>query len=218
MSYQRISNILKNNLPAEKSIKLSRKQIEGLKTAAQITLGAITVAGVSAISVIAPNLLQALKPLLKKKKHVSENQNHEEVAKVFYYLKRHGLIKLKPVEGDVEVSLTDLGRSRIKDIGFNHLSITKTREWNGRWWQIAADIPTLTHRTAADLLRRKLKQMKFYPLQRSLWFYPFDPRQEIEFICRHYGVERFVTVMEIYRMDVEDEEKLKTHFQKNDIL
>jgi hypothetical protein len=79
---------------------------------------------------------------------------------------------------------------------------------------VAADIPTKDHRQGADLLRRKLKQMGFYPLQRSLWFYPFDPRPEIEFICREFGVANFVTVMEINRLDVQDEKLLKKHFSK----
>ena len=218
MKYQRISNILKNSLPAESGLRLTKKQVESFKSAAQITLGIIMISGVATVSLIAPNLLQTLKPLLKKKKHSSKKQDHEEVAKVFYYLKRHGLIKFKPVEGDVEVFLTDLGKKRLKSVDFNTLAVPKAKEWNGRWWQVAADVPTLSHRTAADLMRRKLRQMRFYPLQRSLWFYPFDPRQEIEFICQHYGVERFVTVMEVYRMDVEDEEKLKEHFKTEGIL
>lgn len=60
--------------------------------------------------------------------------------------------------------------------------------------------------------------MGFFPLQRTLWFYPYDPRSEVEFIITYYGIERFVTVMEIYRLDKDDESKMLSHFKELKIL
>ena len=77
---------------------------------------------------------------------------------------------------------------------------------------MAADIPTKGYRQGADALRAKLKQMGFCPLQRTLWFYPYDPRKQLEVIVNHYGIGEFVTVMEISRMDIQDEKVLKKYF------
>lgn len=60
--------------------------------------------------------------------------------------------------------------------------------------------------------------MKFYPLQRTLWLYPYDPRLEIEFLIQHYGIERFVTVMEVNRLDRDDERVLKAYFENAGII
>ena len=83
---------------------------------------------------------------------------------------------------------------------------------------MAADIPTKEHKTAADALRRKLKEMNFYSLQRTLWFYPHDPRLEIDWIVRIYHIERFVTIMEISRLDLDDAEKMVKFFRKQKII
>jgi len=86
------------------------------------------------------------------------------------------------------------------------------RKWNKRWWLIASDIPTKTHRKAAERLRSKFRSMGFYSMQKSLWIYPFDPTIEIQKICEYYNVLKFVTVMEIYRLDKSDKEKLMKFF------
>ncbi|MEK7162131.1 MAG: hypothetical protein AAB729_05595 [Patescibacteria group bacterium] len=220
MAYQRITHLLKANLPKERDFSLSQEQVGKLRTASHVALALFAEVGVATISLVAPNLLQALKPLLKKKtRHgVGANRGQKDVARTFYYLKRHGYIKFRPVAGDVEVSLTNAGKERLQHINFQYLSVGKRTKWDCKWWQTAADIPTLSHRTGADLLRKKLKRMGFFPLQRSLWFFPFDPRAEIEFICRHYGIEQFVTVMEINRLDEEDENQLKNYFMSRHIL
>lgn len=220
MAYQRINHLLKASLPKDRDFTLSQEQIEKLQTASHVALSLFAVVGVTTVSLVAPNLLQLLKPLLKNKKRrsVSKSSGQREISRTFYYLKRHGYIKFRQVVGDVEVSLTDAGKDRLKQMDFQYLCVKTKPRWDGKWWQVAADIPTLSHRAGADSLRKKLKKMGFFPLQRSLWFFPFDPRAEIEFICRHYFVEQFVTVMEINRMDVEDENKLKSHFKNKLIL
>ncbi len=220
MAYQRINYLLKASLSKDRDFTLSQEQIEKLKTASHVALSLFAVVGVTTISLVAPNLLQLLKPLLKNKRRqsVGDSRGQKEVSRTFYYLKRHGYIKFRQVAGDVEVSLTDAGKDRLRQMDFQHLCVRPKKRWDGKWWQIAADIPTLSHRAGADLLRKKLKRMGFFPLQRSLWFFPFDPRAEIEFICRHYGIEQFVTVMEINRMDEEDESKLKIYFKSIHVL
>jgi hypothetical protein len=60
--------------------------------------------------------------------------------------------------------------------------------------------------------------MGFYPLQRTLWLYPFDPREEIRFVVEHFGISQFVTVLEISRMDKEDESRMKDFFKASGVL
>lgn len=211
---------IKINLPKERGPHLTREQAEKIHSIVGTALVIIGAAGAITIAAMAPNLIWALGKIAKDIKSVKFNQKEKtkKVAQTLYYLKRHNLIKFKPEKGDFWISLTDFGKKRLAKTGFYALSVPKQKKWDGKWWQVAADIPTLTHRAGADLLRQKLKNMGFYSLQRTLWFYPFDPRKELEFICQHYGVGQFVTVMEVSRMDMDDEKKLKDYFLANKVL
>lgn len=221
MGYQKIGVIIRNSTPREKTPKLSEEQIERIKTASTAALIIIGVAGAVALSAIAPNILVAIgKIFLKKspKKRFSKKEKDRKISKTIYYLKSSGLIRMRPTKHDFVIYLTSRGKKRLDKLSLDTITVSKPKSWDGKWWQIAADIPTEDYRWAADLFRDKLKELKFYPLQRTLWFYPYDPRKEIEFIIQTYGIERFVTVMEINRLDRDDEHKIKKYFQVEKIL
>lgn len=198
------------------------KEIESFQQASLVVLALIATAGIALVSIAAPNALKILTPLFSKKNSLGRRLNKRETeiktAQVFYYLKRSGLINLKSSEADFAASLTKKGLERLARIKFNLLKPPMQKLWNKKWWQVAADIPTKDYRIAADMFRKQIKQMGFYSLQRTLWFYPFDPRIEIQTLAEYYGIQNFVTIMEISRMDQEDENNLIRFFQRQSIL
>ena len=195
-------------------IELSAEQKEQLKTAAGAALAIIAAAGVLTIAVVAPNLFQAIDKIyrISKRKKLSFQQKQKKVEQTFYYLKRQGLIQIRPESKGLVARLTQKGKDKVKALNVNTLQVPKPKAWDGKWWLVAADIPTKDYRWAADLFRNKIKAMQFYPLQRTFWLYPYNPAQEIEFLTQHFGIARFVTVMEINRMDSDDEQKLKKFY------
>lgn len=196
---------------------LSEAQLKRLNTAKDILLGLLAVGGVLAVAVLAPNALMLLNDRSRRSYHRKRSKvssrSEFTIARAAYYLKKQGLVRFKHdrLRGWI-AKLTALGRKSVSDLRLKSLSITHPRRWDGKWWLIAADIPTKSHRQGADLLRRKLKALGFYPLQRTLWMHPFDPRKEIEFVASHYQVGRYVTVMEVNRLDVDDARRLKKFF------
>jgi DNA-binding transcriptional regulator PaaX len=195
----------------------SPKEIEQFQNASLVVMTLVGILGLAAVSTVAPNALQILgKTIFKKQEQrlgrsLTKREKEIKTAQIFYYLKRSGLITLKPSNNDLKAELTKKGELILAKTKFGFLKVPK-KVWDGKWWQVAADIPTLTHRTAADMFRKKIKSMGFYALQRTLWFYPFDPRKELQLLAEHYNVEKYITVMEISRMDIEDEKFLKQHF------
>lgn len=202
------------------TFELSEEQIEKLKTYSNILLGILAGAGLVTMMVLAPNALQALDIFQKRKgkKPLKRKEKEQKVARAFYYLRHWGHIQLKRKREDYEVILTEKGKKQIKHLNLETLSIPRPKNWDGKFWQVAADIPTKEYRYGADALREKLKQMNFYPLQRTLWFYPYDPRVELEFIARNYGVANFVTVMKIATLDLSDEKVLREFFKEQKII
>lgn len=190
--------------------------LESASTIAQVVLIVVGAAGAVALAVVAPNSLRALHYLRKAGRRLgrSEQSSERTLARTFSYLKKCKYITFRSTKQGVVVRLTRRGRDRITRLAEMPRSIPTQPFWDEKWWLIASDIPTKTHGRAADLFRLKLKQLNVHALQRSLWVYPYDPRAELSYVLSYFGIERYVTIMEISRMDASDEEVLRRVFKK----
>ena len=212
MAYHKdIANTIRNLLPKEKRKLLNTEQIMKLKNATEFAL--ILAASPIAISMgnLGVELMKGIERLFydKNGRKLLRKDSEAKAIRTVYYLRTKKFIRLRWAGDDFIVFLTKLGRKKIQNINFNNLTVPKQKHWNGKWWLIAADIPTKKHKRGADLLRNKLKEMIFFPLQRTLWLYPYDPREEIQYVASHYQIAHYVTAMEINRLDIDDEKKLK---------
>lgn len=204
---------LKKSLP-EKAFWFDENQIQQFKTASEIILTLAYVAGVVAVATIAPNALRLFKDVPALRKSLRKNNRPtQKIADTFYYLKRQGYVKLVPKGSDIFVELTQAGQKRILQMNFNNPVISKTQKWDGKWWLALADIPTKEYRNQADSLRRKIRRLGLYPLQRTVWVYPFDPTEAIVFVAGRLQVDRFVTVLRADKIDEQDRKVLEEYFK-----
>lgn len=221
VSYVKIplAEAIKRALP-EPAFRISEERLEKLKSFSKVLLGILAVAGIVSMVVLAPNALQALEIFQKRKnyKPLAPKRREAKLIKTFYYLKTKGFIEFRQKGEDYEITLTDTGKKQVRKLNLETLRVSKSQRWDGKFWQVAADVPTKKYRRGADALRAKLKQMGFYPLQRTLWFYPYDPRVEVEFIARFYGIGPFVTTMKVFELDASDERVLKKFFKRQGII
>src|SRR3989338_5403341 len=67
------------------------------------------------------------------------------------------------------------------------------------------------HKKAREALRHNLHRLGFYPLQRSVFAYPYSCKDEIDFVSEFFAVGNFVNYFEANYFD--DDSKLKLHFQ-----
>lgn len=183
----------------------------------------LVVAGyVGAIGLLltAPNTLKLFAPLFRRQYHrpLTKSEQRQKFLKSLYYLKQSGQISIEEKEGGLLARLTSKGIGRWNRITSEVHSIEKPVKWDGRWWLVAADIPTKQYRIAADMFRLKLRELKLYPLQRTLWMYPHDPRRELQYVVTKYGIGKFVTVMEVNRIDTQDRREMLTFFKQKHIL
>lgn len=208
----KIQGLLDSLLPHGK-IELTDPQIEKLKNAGELVLGLSVAAGAIAMSLLAPNALQLLKKMpwsrsTYRSRLSKKRDQRRALSKSFYYLRQRGYIELFPKNDDFLVKITERGRQRILEIGLRNLQIKKPAKWDGAWWIIIGDIPT-NLRSQANAFRRKLKELKVSTLQRSVWVYPFDPRNEISFLAALNGIERYITTFRATDLESEDEASLK---------
>lgn len=139
--------------------------------------------GIVLISSLAlPNLPLALKPFLRARPN-----GIRELLKKLYQKK---VINL----GGEEVKLTSRGRKILKDIEMREMEIPRPKKWDGVWHLVSYDIPNRLNKKR-DYFRSVLKRWQFYQIQKSLWVYPFECKEEIAVLAQYLKIEPYVVVM-----------------------
>ena len=166
--------------------------------------------GFLSMVLVAPNAVQVLdKPAASLLKKLDKRSREREVRRVVYYMKRRGLIKYATEDYEHGIALTETGKQYLKQRDFESLAIPRPTQWDKQWRLIFFDIPE-TQKSSRDRLTRKLRQLGFQQLQRSIWIHPFPCQVEIETVTETVGVRRFVTYLEI--SGIAAEEQLKERF------
>lgn len=219
-TYQKLSLAKTIRMSSPKPIiDLSEDQIRRIKSYGEILLAVIALSTVFTVAAVMPGALATLKIFqkLKFRKRLDNNQKTLKITKTFYYLKRKGYIKTVWDNNRFIFIITKKGKRRINKLRYETLFIPRPKTWDGKFWQVAADIPT-KYRNAADAFRSKIKKLGLFSLQRTLWFYPFDPRKEIEIVSKLHKIDLFVTVMRVDKLDAYDKRVIKNHFVKTGLI
>ena len=78
---------------------------------------------------------------------------------------------------------------------YQNLEINIPDQWDKKWRIIIFDIPE-EKRSDRNRFRQKLKNLGFEMIQKSVFCYPHDCLQEVIFLTKHLGIERYVTYFE----------------------
>lgn len=111
----------------------------------------------------------------------------KKVSDTFYNLKRQGLIEIQIKSQQIYISLTEKGKEKAGWLQIDALKIKKPKRWDGKWRIVIFDISQLK-KLYREAFRGKLKELGFYPLQKSVWVYPFDCQAEIELLRDFFGL------------------------------
>lgn len=216
-----VKYVVKKNLPtfSKKPSKplLSRGQVEKLKTVGGVLLGLVAVGGMLTLAAAAPNAVQLIGYLPGVKGKKKWRDVEDEITKAVYYLKKQQYIELTPAAGDYKIKITQRGREKIQKFNIKSVQVPSQGKWDGKWWVTIADVP-INERSKADYLRQKFRDLGFYPLQKTVWVYPYDPRDQVDFISAYYKLDKFLTFFEADLLDPEDENDLLKFFKQNKIL
>src|SRR3989338_3399015 len=109
------------------------------------------------------------------------------------------------------VQLTSAGKRRILQYDFERLRLDSSLRWDGVWRLVMFDIPEAQKR-ARDAVSKKLNQLGFYQLQRSVLVHYMACREEIEFIQSFFMLGGLITYIEAHSLGFH-EEKLRRFFR-----
>ena len=100
------------------------------------------------------------------------------------------------------VKLTQKGRTKYLRFKLEELSL-KGRPWDGKWRLVLYDISKLK-KTAQENFRRVLKQINFFPLQKSVYRTPYKCGAEIEYLREYFDLSEEVLLLEISKLENEN--------------
>ena len=135
----------------------------------------------------------------------------KEIIKEFYQEK---LVEYKEKpDGSIEIILTEKGKLKALEGKIDELEIEIPRNWDKLWRIVIFDIPEKKKR-ARDALRRKLKELGFLELQKSVFIFPYECKDEIEFIVEVFEIRRYVRYLIVKEITNEEELLLKFKLKK----
>lgn len=149
---------------------------------------------------------QILRGLQKEWQWINR-QNLKRAIKKLYESK---LIKEKEnQDGTITLILTDKGKQKALTYNMDEMEIKKPKQWDKKWRIVLFDIPERA-RKIRDAFRHHLKQLNFYEFQKSVFVYPYDCLDEIEYLIEFYDARRFIRFIVADSLD--NELHLKDYF------
>ena len=128
------------------------------------------------------NLMRSFKKWRKYKKYKTRN-----ISNAFKRLERQGCIEIKKTNHQIYISLTEKGKRMANWLQIDALKIKRPIKWDGRWRIVIFDIAQMK-KFYREAFRGKLKELGFYPLQKSVWIHPFNCKDEIEVLKDFFGL------------------------------
>jgi len=155
-----------------------------------MTAGAISIAATSPYFI--RNLMKGLKLSKKYKK--------KKMQDTLYILRRKGYIDIVKENKQIYIALTKEGKRKAGWLQINDLKIRRPKKWDRKWRIVIFDISHM-RRFYRDAFRGKLKELGFYPLQKSVWVTPFNCQDEVNLLKSFFALKerevRLITAQKI---------------------
>lgn len=140
-----------------------------------------------------------LKKMSKEWRKINERALRSAIRKLY----QSKLIDYKEnSDGTVLMTLTNSGKKKIVRFNLDTIEIKKTRYWDRLWRLVIFDIPE-EERQGRRALVAKLKELGFYPVQKSVFIHPFECKNEIDFITEIFNLRPHVRFFTVKETDIE---------------
>jgi len=114
-------------------------------------------------------------------------------------LERQKLVAWREINGELRLTLNKSGRQRILKYKIDELKLREQKKWDRLWRAIIFDIPE-KDKLAREMFRKKLRELSFFQLQKSVFVTKLECREEISFLANSFGVSsnvRYILAKEI---------------------
>ncbi|HDO23714.1 MAG TPA: CRISPR-associated endonuclease Cas2 [bacterium] len=151
------------------------------------------------------NYFKILEEIPKAWKEINRNRLYRIVHE--FYNER--IIDYKEdKDGIVRIVLTKEGKKKALQFQIDEIKIKKPTEWDSIWRIVIFDIPE-KKKKAREALRRKLQELGFKKLQKSVFVHPFECEDEIDFIVEVFQIRPYIRFIRATSITNEEQFKIK---------
>lgn len=168
-------------------------------------------------AVLSAGFLHGNKPLvIELRKFLDERQSDRaDFSRKIYRLQRRGIIR-KFTEGKIQyLEITAKGLQHIQKLTLESKGVKHQQKWDGKWRVVISDIPE-KDRAIRDFLRIHLYKLGFRQIQKSVFIFPFECSEEINYLCETSGGRQYVKYL--IADIIEGEQDIIEYFLEQDIL
>lgn len=166
---------------------------------------------------VLPGVLKVVKEFSDELDSMDSNKKkiyRKKISNSLSDMKRRNFVKvIKNKNGKVSVKLTNKGLKRVREYSLEALEIKKPNKWDKKWRILIFDIPATSanFNSAREALRRKIKDLGFFQVQKSVWIYPYECEDELLFVAEMFGIQKYVEI--IVAEKILHEKELKKKFK-----
>lgn len=143
-----------------------------------VLAGGVIMAGLSQPYLLVPAILIA--------HFQSKGYKKKEIQDAFYSIQKNGFISVQTKRKQNSFSLTNKGVRKAQKYALLQLPDRNPQKWDGKWRLIIFDVPS-THRLKRDALRSFIKKLGCKQLQKSIWIYPHDCKEEVKLLQKFFS-------------------------------
>ncbi|MDO8638750.1 MAG: hypothetical protein Q7R43_04180 [Candidatus Daviesbacteria bacterium] len=162
-----------------------------------------------AASIVMPGLTVAAGAVMKAKRKHDWQENQKAWKKFNVNLLKRNLKRLyenKLVEmvkenGQEVIKLSQKGQVRYLKYKMENWS-EQNKGWDGKWRVVLYDISKLK-KDKQEAFRRMLKQMNFWPLQKSVYLTPYKCHDAINYLREYFNIGEEVMLLEVSKLENE---------------
>jgi CRISPR-associated endonuclease Cas2 len=188
-------------------IKLKRWQLT--KAVFEIILMGIISGGGHPLKPALPLIIDGIIRLLKEKKNIDIEE--KKIRRILDNLEKREIIYLEEKDDKIFVHGVNSNHPRVIKYSIKILLDfkKKKKKWNGKWFLVFFDVPEI-QRNKRDYLRKFLRDLGFYPYQKSVYLFPYECEKEITLIKKIVEGAKYMRY--IIAEKIENEEQAKIFF------
>ncbi|MBI2450982.1 MAG: hypothetical protein HYV52_01420 [Parcubacteria group bacterium] len=139
--------------------------------------------------------------------------NYRSLRESIHRLYRSKLINYQEnKDGTVSLVLNREGKKEFLRYNLKTMRIKKPPHWDKLWRVVIFDIPERLRRER-NALTFQLKQLGFYPLQKSVFIYPYECKNEIDFVIEFFNLRAYARFLIVKETDIDLDLKNRFHLQ-----
>lgn len=129
--------------------------------------------------------------------------NQQTLKKAIKSLYRSKLVIEKDnADGSTTIVLTDKGKEKALTFNIESMSIPVPKKWDKKWRMVLFDIPE-KRKAVRNALRETLRRLGFYEFQKSVFVYPYECKNEIDYVIEFFRVRPYVRTVATQELDNE---------------